>query len=230
MSIAGLGYQNYDNVTFKKMAHTLQALDITDGTLELEFPTGGSGTFKPLQFHFHAPSEHTVDGKTYNLEMHVVHLYEDGSLGSALGIFFDIVDGGSTASQFLTELAPNLVTEEGTITGPVNFASFLGGVDMTNYYAYNGSLTTPPCTEGVKWSVASEVQPISAQQLSYFTKNWAGNDAYAGGKGNNRATQPWNDRKVYTSNPVSFGSLETYESAVILGASILTVVIPSLLF
>jgi len=70
----------------------------------------------------------------------------------------------------------------------VNLASFLKTVDFTSYYSYDGSLTTPPCTEGIKWNVIQDVQPISAAQLAQFTKLWADDASFAAGNGNNRAT------------------------------------------
>lgn len=60
--------------------------------------------YKPLQFHFHAPSEHTVDGKHYDLEMHIVHANSDSSALSVVGVFFDMKVGGTTESEFLKGL------------------------------------------------------------------------------------------------------------------------------
>jgi hypothetical protein len=71
---------------------------------------------------------------------------------------------------------------------------------MDEFWSYSGSLTTPPCTEGIKWSVLKNVQPISNAQLVKFTSLWAGNSAYAAGKGNNRAIQLLNGRTVYDSD------------------------------
>ena len=68
---------------------------------------------------------------------------------------------------------------------------------MRKYWAYDGSLTTPPCTEGIKWSVIEEVQKISSQQLEDFTKHFAGDMNFAGGNGNNRAVQELNDRTLF---------------------------------
>ena len=104
MHITGLNYKDYSSLTFKQAALTAQ--DVTDGFLRIHFADGDDSTFIPLQFHFHAPSEHTVDGKTYDLEMHMVHLYPDGSLGAVIGIFFDMAAGGNTANQFIAQVAP----------------------------------------------------------------------------------------------------------------------------
>ena len=169
-------------------------------------PNGKVAEFVPAQFHFHSPSEHTVDGKTYDLEVHMVHTYKDGSLGGVIGIFFDVADGGSSTNSFISQVAPQTATTAGTANGPLNLQSWLRSLDFTKYYAYDGSLTTPPCTEGIKWHVLQEVQPISTAQLNVFRALWEGTATFAGGNGNNRAVQPWNDRYVSTSDGVAFVS------------------------
>jgi len=68
-----------------------------------------------------------------------------------------------------------------------------------DFYSYDGSLTTPPCTEGIKWTVFKEPMGISEEQLKEFTDQFAGNDAFAGGKGNNRKLMPLEDRTLYFS-------------------------------
>ncbi len=64
---------------------------------------------------------------------------------------------------------------------------FLDSLTLQDFWSYDGSLTTPPCTEGIKWSVLKKVQPISEVQLKKFTDLYAGNPEFAAGKGNNRA-------------------------------------------
>lgn len=101
ISIAGFEYQNYDSVKVTRKQHTIIS-DFTDGELDLTFGDGSSDTFVPLQFHFHAPSEHTVDGKSYDLEVHFVHKYKDtGDLGAVIGVFFDTSVGGDTDNFFI---------------------------------------------------------------------------------------------------------------------------------
>lgn len=96
--------------------------------------------------------------------MHIVHSYLDGSLGGVLGIFFDVEDGvmNEQATQFIDSLQfANAVPDPGFELGAVNLADFLETVDMDKFWSYNGSLTTPLCTEGIKWTVVDDVQTIS---------------------------------------------------------------------
>jgi carbonic anhydrase len=61
----------------------------------------GMSSWHPLQFHFHSPSEHTINGQHMDLEMHMVHLTEDGGLGAVLAILFDAEEGGDGENLFL---------------------------------------------------------------------------------------------------------------------------------
>ena len=125
---------------------------IEDGEFHLNFADGTKSVFSPLQFHFHAPSEHSVDGKLYDLEVHFVHLYkESGDLGAVIGIFFDKEEGGDYESEFLNNLW------DGGDEVVIQVESFLRNVDFSEYWNYPGSLTTPPCTEGIKWTVIKDV-------------------------------------------------------------------------
>lgn len=78
----------------------------------------------------------------------------------------------------------------------LSLKSWLSELNLSDFWSYNGSLTTPPCTEGVKWSVLKDVQPISREQLALFSREWA-NGVNPRGNGDNRGTQPLNGRNVY---------------------------------
>ena len=123
--------------------------------------------------------------------MHIVHTYADGSLGGVLGIFFDI-DGGVSnpqASTFIDSLRfADAVPDPGFQLGNVALANFLSSVNMENFWSYNGSLTTPLCTEGIKWTLIDEIQTISQDQLDGFTSLISAN---------NRETQPLYNRTLY---------------------------------
>lgn len=97
------GYLDYTSgINMIDTGSTIKSDAIADGTFIKTFWDGSTATFKPLQFHFHAPSEHTVGGYQYDLEVHFVHLYEDGSLAGVIGVFFDRYKGGSASNDFLT--------------------------------------------------------------------------------------------------------------------------------
>lgn len=79
-------------------------------------------------------------------------------------------------------------------------ANFLSSLDFKKYWAYYGSLTIPPCTEGIHWHILEQVQPISKCQLERFTALWSENPTYAEGYGNNREIQQLNGRTLYYTN------------------------------
>ena len=170
--------------------------------MDLVFDSENKSSFSLAQFHVHAPSEHTYRGEHFDLEMHFVHTYTAGGLGAVIGVFFDREKGGDGDNLFIEQLNAiwNGAAGDTRTNQKVNVEGFLDSLDMTEFWSYDGSLTTPPCTEGIKWSVLKNVQPISEAQLAKFTALWAGKADYAAGNGNNRVTQPLNGRTVFKSN------------------------------
>lgn len=174
----------------------------THGYMNLFDETQVRKSYHSLQFHFHSPSEHTFDGKNYDLEMHIVHSNADGSALSVIGVVFDQRAGGIADNDFLATLISckdcNSTTNKTMWTPTAADAeALLGRLDKTKLFNYEGSLTTPPCTEIVEWNVINDPQPISTSQLQFFQRKWSGNQTYAKGRGNNRQPQPINTRTIY---------------------------------
>ncbi|WP_298122755.1 carbonic anhydrase [uncultured Aurantimicrobium sp.] len=136
-----------------------------------------------VQLHFHAPSEHQIDGQTFPLEVHFVHESADGKL-AVIGVFAEEGTENSAWKPFTDSIHTADNTKAGAQVS-LNPAELLPAVHTT--YRYDGSLTTPNCGEGVKWNVMSNPITMSADQLAQFTS------AY---DGNNRPVQPVNGREI----------------------------------
>lgn len=114
--------------------------------------------------HIHAPSEHTINGYHFDAEIHIVHLYANGTLGGVLGVLFDREQGGSTTNPLIQEMqSPSPTAKPGNARN-INLGSWVNTLDTTKFFAYPGSLTTPPCTEGIAWNLLMDIQPLSADQ------------------------------------------------------------------
>jgi carbonic anhydrase len=139
------------------------------------------------QFHFHAPSEHTVAGRSYDMEAHLVHASAQGEL-AVVGVFMR--RGRYHAG--LAALWQHLPQHEGEsyTSGEIVVRPEVLLPASRRAYRYEGSLTTPPCTEGVHWIVLAEPIEISPAQLAAFRALY---------NGNNRPPQPRHDRPLWTS-------------------------------
>lgn len=160
--------------------HTLQANFIDNlNTIEL------AGVVSHLQqFHFHAPSEHTLHGKHAPLEMHLVHTSVKGDI-TVVAVLFET----GAANRELAALSQHLPTRGGStaLTAQhIDMAALLPR-DKT-YWRFSGSLTTPPCSEGVTWLVMKQPLTLSPEQLAQFKS--------ALGHANNRPTQQLYGRLV----------------------------------
>ncbi|WP_410473503.1 carbonic anhydrase [Guyparkeria sp. TX1] len=138
--------------------------------------------FQLKQFHFHAPSEHTIDGKHFPLEVHFVHADPDGNLAVVAALFEE--GEANDALEPLVKKLPGSAGEEVELDAAFNAAKLLPA--GTEHYRYNGSLTTPPCSEGVRWVIMQQHPTLSTEQITSFEK--------AIGQENNRPVQPINAR------------------------------------
>ena len=140
--------------------------------------------FELQQFHFHAPSEHTVDGKHFPMEMHLVHKAKDGTSG-VVAVF--IKEGEhNRAFDPVWDNLPDVDRPRQDAEIRIDASSLLP--EDTSYYSYDGSFTTPPCTEQVKWVVLAHPVSLSKQQIMRFREVI---------HDNNRPVQLLNGRQVF---------------------------------
>lgn len=129
------------------------------------FLTVGGKRYEVLQFHFHASSEHTVYGMRYPLEAHIVHKAEDGSL-AVIGVLFKKGTENATLKKADWAHMPTHADETYSSAATFNVKDLIPGGTS---WRYGGSLTTPPCSEGVAWHVYHKTVTLSADQLKVFT-------------------------------------------------------------
>ena len=139
-------------------------------TIEVEVHEGdsltvGDNTWDVVQFHFHASSEHTFDGSSYALEMHVVHANEQGDL-AVLGVAIEAGEHNEALDPIFNNLPQDLSAPTEIVGVSVNLADVLP--EELAAWRYAGSLTTPPCSEGVAWHVLSTPIEASLEQIGAF--------------------------------------------------------------
>lgn len=111
-----------------------------------------------VQAHFHGPSEHLVEGRHWPLELHCVHLSESGRY-LVVGILIDFGENRNVFfDQFVYQIPKTVGSVE--INAPLDWSPLLSEVSLDEFYAYDGSFTTPPCTEIVQWIVLKK--PVNA--------------------------------------------------------------------
>lgn len=122
--------------------------------------------FELLQFHFHRPSEERINGRQYDMDAHLVHKDADGKLG----VVAVLLERGRDQPLIQT-IWNNLPLEKGqalAAPGLLDLNQLLP--EDRSYFTYMGSLTTPPCSEGVLWMVMRKPVQVSANQISIFSR------------------------------------------------------------
>lgn len=141
-------------------------------TIQVNYAPGSSlvldgQTYDLLQFHFHDPSEHAVDGSPYPMEAHLVHQNAETGELAVVGILLEIGDENSVLQPIWDNMPEEAGPPVEIANTEINVAELLPA-DTNSYYRYFGSLTTPPCSETVNWLVLKEPVTVSFQQVEHF--------------------------------------------------------------
>lgn len=172
--------------SYNTMIHTIEN---KGHTVQVDFAQGGElqldgETFVLKQFHLHSPSENLIKGKSYPLEIHFVHANTQGEL-AVVAMMFEQGTENPMLKRMWNRL-PKKQSEKVVLKTPQPVNEMLP--KNLDYYRFSGSLTTPPCSEGVRWLILKEIQQASATQISEFSKLM--------GHPNNRPVQSLNGRVV----------------------------------
>lgn len=161
-------------------------------TLQVGYPLGsyikvGEHRYELMQFHFHTPSEHQKEGFNYPMEVQMVHKDGQGNFAVMAVIFRE--GAFNETLQAVLDNQPKQIDKQQIFKNVVlNPVMFMPG--NTEYYNYSGSLTTPPCSEGVYWMVFKHPVEASAEQLQQMNEIMGDN---------HRPVQPLNARNVLKS-------------------------------
>jgi carbonic anhydrase len=188
------------------------AVENTGHVVEVPIPTDvhntlqiGGDRYELTQYHFHAPSEHAIDGVRADVEAHFVHANAHGAT-AVVGVLYRLGREPNESLDRILRSAPATAGEE-VPAGDASPAELFDGIKgirmrhagpigVASFYAYDGSLTTPDCTEGVRWSVLVDGGHVSPAALAHLHQVIAQFPDYGGYSNNNRPLQPLNGRVV----------------------------------
>jgi carbonic anhydrase len=189
-------------------------------TIEIELPSGasnalqiGSDNYQLVQYHFHAPSEHSIDGRLADVEAHLVHTTASGAT-AVVGVLYNIGGSPNPLLDTILRSAPSTAGDE-VEAGEANPAELFAGLagaqrvpvqlpssgvtepaTIESFYFYDGSLTTPGCSEGVRWFVLSDIGQVSSTAVDTFHNVIALFPDNEGYPNNTRPVQPLNGRVI----------------------------------
>jgi len=147
----------------------------------------GENRYALRQFHFHRPSEEKIEGKSYDMVVHLVHENEAGKL-AVIAVLIEKGQDNPLVRNLWAHMPKVKDKEESLANVDINASSLLPA--DRSYYTFEGSLTTPPCTEGVTWYVLKHPATMSAEEIEQFSRVYPHNA---------RPIQPLNGRSVLES-------------------------------
>ncbi|MGC1618430.1 MAG: carbonic anhydrase family protein [Candidatus Acidiferrum sp.] len=157
----------YKSGPLKIMNNGYTAVRVNYAPGNANFLVVGDKRYELTQFHFHRPSEEYIHGKPYDMVIHLMHQAADGKV-AAVAVLLKSGSANATIQQ-LWKYMPKTEGLEQEIPGvEVNPAGLLPR--NTSYYTYMGSVTAPPCTEGVTWFVLKAPMDISSEEINAFAK------------------------------------------------------------
>ncbi|MCH2220008.1 MAG: carbonic anhydrase family protein [Dechloromonas sp.] len=129
-------------------------------------------TYELVQFHFHRPSEEKINGQRFDMVVHLVHKSDEGQLAVVA-----VLLARGNENPFIQTLWNNMPLEKNMPVAPPAATIDLNALlpSSRNYYTYMGSLTTPPCTEGVLWLVMKQPVQVSQDQINIFSRLYRNN-------------------------------------------------------
>ena len=188
IDIRGAKAADLPAITFDYKPSPLKVID-NGHTIQVNYAPGssiavGGARYELLQFHFHNPSEEKVDGRSSDMVAHLVHRNEAGKL-AVVAVLLDT--GG--ANPVIETIFRNVPRKKQQESAPANVSIDAAGLlpGDRGYYAFQGSLTTPPCSEDVGWLVLKTPVRIAESDIAAFAKLYPMNA---------RPTQPLNGRAI----------------------------------
>lgn len=174
-----------------KFAYTAAATEILNNghTVQANFAPGNTISvagheFQLKQIHFHSPSENRLNGKSFPMEGHLVHADKDGNL-AVVAVMYEEGKANHAIAKLWSQM-PAKAGDQEALTSKLQAATLLP--KNRDYFRFNGSLTTPPCSEGVMWLVMKTPVRAAKEQVEAFVHTMH--------HPNNRPVQPAHARPV----------------------------------
>jgi carbonic anhydrase len=210
-------YRDFNGAVFFNNNGESLRVDFTDPVQSIL--TGGAlqngQSFRVANIHFHTPSDHTISGGQFPLELHIVHVNTNPALAlpnntnelTVVSTLFRLGDANPWLTPFVNAVNAGGATPAVNLQSPGGRRNLTGTLRLQDilpnpayYYTYPGSLTTPGCRQTVTWHVLRNIQTASGAQIQALRSPFS---AFP----NSRPVQPLNNRIVRTNLPFSVGTV-----------------------